>query len=122
MSRIPNAPAPPEPTPHLGPWFARCLARQCGQILATLANGDLLEVGAGSGALAVQLLLELECLGQLPAHYFILEISSTLRARPRALFAAQAAHLLERVQWLHSPPSPGFRGAVVGNEPRPAQP
>ena len=102
--------------PELGPVFARCLARQCGQILATLANGDLLEVGAGSGALAVQLLLELECLGQLPAHYFILEISSTLRARQRALFADQAAHLLERVQWLDSLPSAGFRGIVLGNE------
>jgi SAM-dependent MidA family methyltransferase len=102
--------------PELGPVFARCLARQCGQILATLANGDLLEVGAGSGALAVQLLLELERLQQLPARYLILEISSALRARQRALFVDQAAHLLERVQWLDNLPSAGFRGIVLGNE------
>jgi len=76
----------------------------------------MLEAGAGSGALAVQLLLELERLGQLPAHYFILEISSTLRARQRALFADRAAHLLERVQWLDNLPSAGFRGIVLGNE------
>ncbi len=102
--------------PELGPVFARCLARQCGQILATLANGDILEVGAGSGALALQLLLELERLRQLPEHYLILEISSTLRARQQALFAGQAAHLLERVQWLDRLPSAGFRGMVLGNE------
>lgn len=102
--------------PELGPVFAQCLARQCAQILAALPNGDLLEVGAGSGALAVQLLLELERLGQLPAHYFILEISSTLRARQRTLFADRAAHLLERVQWLDNLPSAGFRGIVLGNE------
>jgi len=102
--------------PELGPVFAQCLARQCAQILAALPQGDILEAGAGSGALAVQLLLELERLGQLPAHYFILEISSALRARQQALFANQAAHLLERVHWLDSLPPVGFRGIVLGNE------
>jgi SAM-dependent MidA family methyltransferase len=102
--------------PELGPVFAQCLAHQCAQILGTLHHGDMLEAGAGSGALAVQLLLELERLGQLPAHYFILEISSALRARQQALFADQAAHLLERVHWLDSLPPAGFRGIVLGNE------
>ena len=102
--------------PELGPVFAQCMARQCAQILAALPQGDILEAGAGSGALAVQLLLELERLGQLPARYFILEISSALRARQQALFADQAAHLLERVHWLDNLPSAGFRGIVLGNE------
>lgn len=102
--------------PELGPVFAQCLARQCAQILPTLSNGDILEVGAGSGTLAVQLLLELERLGQLPARYLILEISSALRARQQALFAGMATHLLERVQWIDSLPTVGFRGIVLGNE------
>jgi len=102
--------------PELGPVFAQCLARQCAQILGALSLGNILEAGAGSGALAVQLLLELERLGQLPARYCILEISSALRARQQALFAEQAAHLLERVHWLDSLPSAGFRGIVLGNE------
>jgi SAM-dependent MidA family methyltransferase len=102
--------------PELGPVFAQCLARQCAQILDALPNGDLLEAGAGSGALAVQLLLELERVGKLPAHYFILEISSALRARQQALFEANAPHLLARVQWLDNLPSAGFRGIVLGNE------
>ncbi|HJW81673.1 MAG TPA: SAM-dependent methyltransferase [Acidiferrobacterales bacterium] len=102
--------------PELGPVFAQCLARQCAQILGALPQGDILEAGAGSGALAVQLLLELERLGQLPAHYLILEISSALRARQRALFTEQAPHLLTRIQWLDKLPSTGFRGIVLGNE------
>jgi SAM-dependent MidA family methyltransferase len=102
--------------PELGPVFAQCVARQCAQILGALPHSDMLEVGAGSGALAVQLLLELERLGQFPAHYFILEISSTLRARQQALFAQQAAHLLERVHWLDTLPPAGFRGIVLANE------
>lgn len=102
--------------PELGPVFARCLARQCAEILDAVPNGDMLEAGAGSGAFAVQLLLELERLGKLPANYIILEISSALRDRQRALFAKQAAHLLARVQWLDKLPSAGFRGIVFGNE------
>jgi SAM-dependent MidA family methyltransferase len=102
--------------PELGPVFAQCVARQCAQILGALPHSDILEAGAGSGVLAVQLLLELERLGQLPARYFILEISSALRARQRALLAEQAAHLLERVHWLDSLPPAGFRGIVLGNE------
>jgi len=102
--------------PELGAVFAQCLAHQCVQILVALPNSDILEVGAGSGALAVQFLLELERLGHLPENYFILEISSTLRARQRALFAELATHLLVRVHWLDTLPSAGFRGIVLGNE------
>jgi len=102
--------------PELGPVFAQCLARQCAQILGALPQGEILEAGAGSGALAVQLLLELERLGQLPVRYLILEISGSLRARQQALFADQAAHLSERVHWLDSLPPAGFRGIVLGNE------
>jgi SAM-dependent MidA family methyltransferase len=102
--------------PELGPVFAQCLARQCMQVLGEVPDGNILEAGAGSGALAVQLLLELEHLGRLPAQYFILEISSTLRARQRALFSEKAPHLLTRIQWLDNLPSAGVRGIVLGNE------
>jgi len=102
--------------PELGSVFAQCLAHQCAQIIDTLAKDNILEVGAGSGALAVQLLLELERAGKLPEKYLILEISSALRARQRALFAEKAPHLLERVLWLDRFPSAGFCGVVLGNE------
>ena len=102
--------------PELGTAFAQCLARQCAQILGALPHGDILEAGAGSGALAVQLLLELERLGRLPARYLILEISSALCARQRTLFMEKAPHLLARVHWLDTLPPAGFRGIVLGNE------
>jgi len=101
--------------PELGPVFARCLARQCAQVLAA-TGGDILEAGAGSGALAVELLLELERLGQLPEHYLIVELSSDLRDRQRAALARQAAHLAARVTWCDTLPAHGFRGIVLGNE------
>ncbi len=101
--------------PELGPLFARCLARQCRQILVALVGGDILEVGAGSGNLAADLLIELEMLGRLPDHYFILELSAELRSRQAETLRQKAAHLLGRVHWLDALPSQ-FHGIVLANE------
>jgi len=101
--------------PELGNVFARCLARQCRQIL-TRTGGDLLEAGAGSGALAAELLRELERLGKLPDHYLILELSGELRSRQAETLRERAPHLLARVSWLDALPPTDFRGVVLGNE------
>jgi SAM-dependent MidA family methyltransferase len=101
--------------PELGSLFARCLARQCRQILVALAGGDMLETGAGSGILAADLLVELESLGSLPEHYFILELSIELRARQAETLRQKASHLLARVHWLDALPTQ-FRGIVLANE------
>ena len=101
--------------PELGRVFAGCLARQCQDILQA-TGGDILEAGAGSGALAAELLLELEHLGALPARYLILELSTELRARQAETLQARAPQLAGRVTWLTALPAPGFRGLVLGNE------
>lgn len=101
--------------PEMGSLFAECLARPCAQVLAA-THGDLLEAGAGSGALAADLLLALEKLGTLPANYFILELSAELRGRQRETLLQKAPHLAARVHWLDALPAKGFRGLVLGNE------
>lgn len=101
--------------PELGPWFGRCLARQCQQVLAHLGGGNVLEAGAGSGALALQLLQELDRLGSLPRHYYILELSAELRARQQNTLQ-QAPELAQRVRWLDALPEAGFHGIVLANE------
>jgi SAM-dependent MidA family methyltransferase len=75
----------------------------------------LLEVGAGSGRLAADLLLALESLGALPERYGILELSGELRARQQATLAECAPHLAGRVDWLDELPE-HFSGCVVANE------
>jgi len=102
--------------PEISPLFARCLARQCQQLLEELGGGDLLEVGAGTGVLATDLLLELEVLQMLPDRYFILEVSPDLQQRQRETLMASAPHLIDRVQWLDAMPELGFTGVVVANE------
>ncbi|MGD9708504.1 MAG: class I SAM-dependent methyltransferase [Halothiobacillaceae bacterium] len=101
--------------PEVSPLFGRALARQVAEVLERLGAGDVLEFGAGSGKLAVELLLELERLGRLPERYLILDVSASLRAVQRERIEARAPHLLERVAWIDAWPE-GFGGVIVGNE------
>ena len=102
--------------PELTPLFGRCLARSCASVLETLGGGDLLEFGAGSGRLAVDLLAELAAMDCLPGQYFILERSASLRQRQQALLQAHLPQLLDRVVWLDRLPNAGFRGVMLANE------
>ena len=102
--------------PELSPLFSRCLARQCRQILEALGGGTLLELGAGTGVMAADLLRELCALDGLPERYAILELSGELRQRQRQTLAERVPDLLDRVVWLDTLPDPGLRGVVLGNE------
>lgn len=101
--------------PEISPLFSRCLARQCAEVLGSLGGGSVLEVGAGSGTMAADVLNELAALDQLPERYFILEVSADLRERQLATIAAHAARHLARVEWLEKLPE-GVSGVVLANE------
>jgi SAM-dependent MidA family methyltransferase len=100
--------------PELSPLFGRTLARQVAEIIAHSAP-HILELGAGSGKLAANMLAELEQLGSLPDSYAILEVSADLRARQQALMRERLPHLLDRVHWLDALPEK-FSGAIIANE------
>ncbi len=100
--------------PELSPLFGRTLARQAAEIMASSA-ACILELGAGSGKLAADMLGELERLGSLPDSYAILEVSADLRARQQTHLREKLPHLLERVHWLDALPQK-FSGAIVANE------
>ena len=115
--------------PELTPLFGQALARQVAQVLQAVPpvpekgfpsvtpnfSGSVMEVGAGSGRLAADLLLALETINALPAHYYILELSGELRARQQQMLAATVPHLTSRVRWLDELPET-FAGCVVANE------
>ncbi|MER2554083.1 MAG: SAM-dependent methyltransferase [Thauera sp.] len=100
--------------PELTPLFGQALAAQVEQVMQASAPA-LIEVGAGTGLLAADLLLELERRGCVPDHYGILELSGELRERQFDTLADKAPHLAARVQWLDALPE-RFSGAVVANE------
>lgn len=100
--------------PEMTSLFGQALARQVAQVTAASAP-MVLEVGAGSGRLAADLLLTLEQANALPERYCILDLSADLRQRQQQMIAAAVPHLLDRVEWLDSLPDT-FSGAVVANE------
>ena len=108
--------------PEISPLFSQCLANQCTQILNELGGGDVLELGAGSGIMAADILMELEKRECLPQHYYILDVSPELRDRQFHTLQRQVPHLLERVTWLDSLPAQPLRGVILGNEVLDAMP
>jgi SAM-dependent MidA family methyltransferase len=100
--------------PELSPLFGRALARQVAQALERAGAEEVIEFGAGSGALAAQLL---DALGERIARYAIVDVATALRARQRETLARHAA----RVRWLAALPE-AFDGVVVGNEVLDAMP
>jgi SAM-dependent MidA family methyltransferase len=102
--------------PELSGLFGGCVARQCAEVLGAIGGGSIVEIGAGSGRLAVDVLRRLETLGQLPAAYAILEISAELRARQREHLEQSLPHLRDRLRWLDAPPAQPFEGVIIANE------
>jgi len=100
--------------PELSPLFARTLARQVAELISTGLT-DIVELGAGSGALAAVLLDELAALDALPRNYLILEVSADLRERQQAHLTATVPQLAHGVQWLDRLPE-HLNAIVIGNE------
>jgi len=101
--------------PELSALFARGLAAQCAAVLRSV-GGDVLELGAGTGRLAADMLTRLAELEQLPDHYYILEVSADLRARQRETLARLPAPLSSRVDWHEALPDAPITGVIVANE------
>ncbi len=100
--------------PEQGGLFAAALARQCDEVAAAIGEQwTLLELGAGSGVLAREMLAEL---ASPPRQYLILEPSAALREVQRENLAGLPKALRERVRWIDTPPDDPFEGVVIGNE------
>lgn len=106
--------------PEMTPVYGQTLAAQVGQILEASAPA-VLEFGAGTGSLAIDLLRELARRGSTPEQYFIIEISSELRAAQQERIYQTVPDLAHRVEWLDALP-PKFSGCVVANEVLDAMP
>ena len=103
--------------PEISPLFGQTLAAQLAQALAETKTSTLWEFGAGSGALALQLLSSWAEQGKPLPQYRIVELSATLRARQQATLAA----FTDQVQWLDALPAQ-LTGVLLGNEVLDAMP
>lgn len=107
--------------PELSALFSRCVARQAAMVLRE-TEGMILELGAGSGRMAADMMRELEQLGCLPERYAIVEVSADLKQRQREHIAQALPHLLDRVEWLDALPEHTIHGVILGNEVLDASP
>lgn len=103
--------------PELSPLFGAALAQQVAEALQATGTDEVWEFGAGSGALAHQLLQALQQLGCPVKRYNIMDLSSTLKARQQT----KLAEFGDQVQWLSHWPET-MQGVVVGNEVLDAMP
>ncbi len=97
--------------PEMSPLFGWTLAQQVAQALQVTGTDEVWEFGAGSGALALQVLQALHALGVPLLRYTIVDISGSLRERQRATLAAFA----DQVRWVDALPQT-MSGVVLGNE------
>jgi SAM-dependent MidA family methyltransferase len=100
--------------PELTPLFGQVLAAQVAEALQNTQTEEIWEFGAGSGALALQLL---DALGERVRRYTIVDISGTLRERQRQTLQEHAGKL----RWVDALPAQ-MQGVVVGNEVLDAMP
>lgn len=103
--------------PEISPIFGQLVAAQLAEALDRTDTREIWEFGAGTGALALQILDELAARGRLPARYTIVDLSGTLRARQQ-LKLARYGHLL---RWVDALPD-AMEGVIVGNEVLDAMP
>ncbi|MDR3491057.1 MAG: SAM-dependent methyltransferase [Gammaproteobacteria bacterium] len=108
--------------PEISPLFARCIAHQCHPILTALDHGSILELGAGTGKFARDLLQELSHLNCLPENYFILEVSAELRERQKIFLKKECIDFFERIVWLDKLPHKKINGIIFANEVMDAMP
>ena len=99
--------------PTLGKVFAESLAKQISEIFTFgLPGKNLLEIGAGDGSLAINLL---RAIGEQLDCYYILELNATLIAHQQSIILESVPDYFDKVQWLSTLPE-GFVGVVIANE------
>jgi hypothetical protein len=103
--------------PEISPLFGYALAKQVAQALAHTGTSEIWEFGAGSGALAEQLLSALAEMGVHLRRYTIVDLSATLAARQQQ----RLVRFGDLVHWAQSWPA-HIDGVVLGNEVLDAMP
>ena len=102
--------------PEISPLFAQCLAKHMQPLLNELKQPTIMELGAGSGRLASDLILTLTESKQLPTVYYILEVSADLKQRQQKLLQQTCPGYFKNIHWLDKMPSDPFNGIIFGNE------
>lgn len=108
--------------PEITPLFGYTIAAQCREIMALMQNPRILEFGAGSGKLCIDILTALARHDALPEQYLILEPAAKLAHQQQLAIKAAIPDLAHLVTWVTDFPAPGFIGVILANEVLDAMP
>ena len=108
--------------PEVSSLFGYSLATQFKQILSLIENPVILEFGAGTGKLCVDILTELESTHSLPSFYYIIDVSGELKDKQKQFISEKIPHLLNRIKWISNLPQEPIQGAIIANEVLDAMP
>jgi len=87
--------------PEISPLFSHCLANQYLELAEKLQVNQIIEFGAGSGRMALDILHYLKQINQLPEQYLIIETSPSLQERQKQLLQSmQLVHQICCLHWL----------------------
>ena len=103
--------------PEMTALFGYTLAQPLAQALQATGTFEIWEFGAGTGALALQLLTALKAMGQRVDRYTIVDLSDSLKERQRHTLREH----LDVVHWAAALPE-AMQGVVIGNEVLDAMP
>ncbi|OOY43192.1 hypothetical protein BOV91_04700 [Solemya velum gill symbiont] len=108
--------------PEVSPLYGQALARQVAELLQQLENGCVIEFGAGSGKLAVDLVTQLEVDDSLPQSYTIIELSAELRHRQQQTIRESIPQHESLFHWLDHLPESRVEAVIIANEVLDAMP
>ncbi|MCW9047196.1 MAG: SAM-dependent methyltransferase [Gammaproteobacteria bacterium] len=109
-------------SPEVSSLFAQTLSNPVSKLIEKIPDINIIEFGAGSGKLAADLLRALQKKANLPAKYFIIELSAELQQRQKNTICQLAPDLLTHVQWLTQLPESRVNAIVIANEVMDAMP
>ena len=102
----------PETSVHL----AYCLAHACAKLIRDDAKRTILEIGAGSGRLARDIITYLDSWGQLPTKYYLYDPSESLRAKQKEFLESELAEHVPMIEWLPDLSGNVESAIIIANE------
>lgn len=102
--------------PECSDIFSETIAEQLAQFIKKIPDAVIFEIGAGSGAMAANILNTLNRQNLLPKQYWILEPSAQLQAKQLDKIQHLCPELIHHIKWLSEPPTEKFNGVIIANE------
>ena len=103
-------------SPEISRLFGKTVSNQVLALLNNFASPSIIEIGAGSGRLAYDIITNLINSKMDFDKYYILEVSADFRERQRQELSLLPDETLEKVIWLDSILEAPVEGIVIGNE------